>query len=713
MLNAQAHRHYRRCVLASALCIALGIADASASTITVTNCTDHDPGSLRAAVASAMEGDTVDTSTLTCGAITLSTAEIVINRNALTIRSFANGGTTVSGNGNYRVFNHKGSGTLELENLTITNGKYRSGSGNGGCIVSAGSVTLDASTVSNCIVNATDGSAAGGGIAAQATITLNSSTISNNVAESADGQGSNSYGGGLFARAVVVNSSTLHGNRTKNQSGEGPSPAQHDQGGAIFTYGGNSTVSYSTIDNNYSYTDGGAIYVVGGQLTINNSTISNNVSPFGTGAISAASSHATTLSLSNSTVAFNRSFNFGIRSGGPLSLQSSIISDNVNSEGDTADLDCFQCTLSGSNNAIGTFYNVSNGSAAQIQGLFTVTVDPKLAPLGNHGGLTLTRALLPGSPSIARGNDVGGFLHDQRGTGFSRKTGVGLAPWTDIGAYQSQLVDDEVFSNGFELRPTPFNVWVNTLVTSYLRYPRGVTVDTKGDIFIADTGNNAIREIPAGGEYTDLQLVGSGATNLSNPFDVAVDADGNLFVSDSGNNVVKEIMAAGGYTTARTIGSGFHGPDGIVVDTATGNVFLIDNGTSVKEIVAAGGYTTVRTLSSAIGGPLKIALDKNKNIFVGGIGGITELTASSNYATATNLYNVHNADGIAVDGSGNVFFSNYDDAQSVMELTAASGYASVVTLSEFNVPNGIAADVNGNIIVTDTNSSALREIVLH
>jgi hypothetical protein len=41
---------------------------------------------------------------------------------------------------------------------------------------------------------------------------------------------------------------------------------------------------------------------------------------------------------------------------------------------------------------------------------------------------------------------------------------------------------------------------------------------------------------------------------------VAIDANGNVFVADTYNNAVKEILAAGGYTTVNMLGSGFNQP---------------------------------------------------------------------------------------------------------------------------------------------------------
>jgi sugar lactone lactonase YvrE len=77
-----------------------------------------------------------------------------------------------------------------------------------------------------------------------------------------------------------------------------------------------------------------------------------------------------------------------------------------------------------------------------------------------------------------------------------------------------------------------------------------IAVDPQGNIFVADAGNNAIKEVLASSAYTISKVVGSG---FKNPTGVASDAFGNIFVADTGNNAIKEIVAAGGYTTVLTI----------------------------------------------------------------------------------------------------------------------------------------------------------------
>lgn len=431
----------------------------------VTNCADSGTGSLRASVAGAASGDTIDLSnlSLTCGTITLTTAAIPIHQNNLTIKGGSGavfGGIVISGGqngsgGGYRVFVQSGAGTgtgtLELDNLTITKGKYRGAVAVGGCIYSNGSVTLNNSTVDGCLAYATSGNAGGGGIYAGGTVTLNSSVVSNNVAQSS----ANVYGGGLRAVSLVTNSSTIHGNRAQVTPGAQGSDTTQDLGGAAFLFRGNSNIQNSTLDNNFAYGSGGALYVEG-VVTISNSTISGNAVQNGTSAIANYNLHlgGGSTTLSNSTVAFNHTnagyaFALGV-AGQSLALQSSIVANNSNAGGSEYDLICVNCTLTGANNLI-----VKERGTTPPAGFIAASSDPQLVPLSNHGGPTETHALLETSPAVAQGNNSAGLLYDQRGIGFSRKTGFGANAWTDIGAYQRQFVDDEIFYQGMEPSAVP------------------------------------------------------------------------------------------------------------------------------------------------------------------------------------------------------------------------------------------------------------------
>src|SRR6185503_6102650 len=96
----------------------------------------------------------------------------------------------------------------------------------------------------------------------------------------------------------------------------------------------------------------------------------------------------------------------------------------------------------------------------------------------------------------------------------------------------------------------------NTTIGSGLNNLTGVASDAAGNVYVADNGNNAIKEIPAGnGAVVTI------SASFNGPYGVAIDAAGNIYVGDANNNLVKKIPA--GSTTPVAIGSGFNHPTGV------------------------------------------------------------------------------------------------------------------------------------------------------
>jgi uncharacterized protein (TIGR03437 family) len=105
-----------------------------------------------------------------------------------------------------------------------------------------------------------------------------------------------------------------------------------------------------------------------------------------------------------------------------------------------------------------------------------------------------------------------------------------------------------------------------------LAFPLGVTVDSNDNIYIADANNNRVRKV-SGGIITTVAGNGSGTfagdggqavnASLNIPADVAVDFQGNLYVADAGNNRVREVSQAGVISTiAGTDDNGYSGDGG-------------------------------------------------------------------------------------------------------------------------------------------------------
>jgi uncharacterized protein (TIGR03437 family) len=168
--------------------------------------------------------------------------------------------------------------------------------------------------------------------------------------------------------------------------------------------------------------------------------------------------------------------------------------------------------------------------------------------------------------------------------------------------------------------------------------PEGVAADALGNIYIADTLDNAIRKVTPDGLITTLAGTGTpgfsgdgGPANvarLTQPRGVAVDSAGNVYVADSGNNQVRKIDTLGTITTLDTGGS-LSDPRGVAVDRA-GNLYIADTGNRVVRRVSPGALMTTiagngtccysgdggLALDAQLNQPWGVAVDANGNVYV-------------------------------------------------------------------------------------------------
>ena len=165
---------------------AVGLPSLRGATITVINTNDNGPGSLRAAIDSAQDGDTIRFDVSATGTITLTSGEVLVNK-SITISGPGANTLAVDGSHASRVFYIAAGKDVTISGLTISNGKVISDFG-GGIYNDNATLTLSSCTISG---NSIDFGVGGGiyndGVDGSATLTVSNCTISGNAAYLAGG----------------------------------------------------------------------------------------------------------------------------------------------------------------------------------------------------------------------------------------------------------------------------------------------------------------------------------------------------------------------------------------------------------------------------------------------------------------------------------------------------------------------------------------------
>jgi uncharacterized protein (TIGR03437 family) len=258
-----------------------------------------------------------------------------------------------------------------------------------------------------------------------------------------------------------------------------------------------------------------------------------------------------------------------------------------------------------------------------------------------------------------------------------------------------------------------------------LNVPQAVAVDASGNLYIADTGNDRIREVSTSGIITTIAGGGSALTDgvpaiqaeLVGPYDIAIDAAGNLYIADTGTNRIRKVPADGTITTvAGTLTIGFEpgysgdggpatsaelfSPSGVAVD-ATGNIYIADtDNDAIRKVSTKGTITTVA----------------GKQLFPGiGDGGYA---GDGGPATGAELFGPA---GVTVDAAGDLFIADTRN-QRIREVLASgtittvagngtpnySGDGGPATDAELYMPNGVTVAASGGVYIADTGNGRVR-----
>ena len=251
------------------------------------------------------------------------------------------------------------------------------------------------------------------------------------------------------------------------------------------------------------------------------------------------------------------------------------------------------------------------------------------------------------------------------------------------------------------------------------KWPRNSQFDASGNLFVADQGLHIIRKIDANGVVTtvagsvgDAGHSGDGgpatSAKINSPRGVTVDSKGNLYISDTGNNLVRKVDTNGNISTFAGHIGGTNPLDGgpatnaslnfpyqLAVD-ASDNLYIADYGNhSIRKVDVATGI-----ISTYAG---------NRQTSYGGDGG-----------QATNA-SVHGPLGVAFDNSGNLYIAEYEshvirkvDTNGNISTLAGSGSAGYSegqgNSAQFDYPTTLAVDSKGNVYVTDTSNNRIRKI---
>ena len=272
-----------------------------------------------------------------------------------------------------------------------------------------------------------------------------------------------------------------------------------------------------------------------------------------------------------------------------------------------------------------------------------------------------------------------------------------------------------------------------------LYHPGGTAEDASGDVFVADSGDNVVREVTAAGVIRRIAGTGTAGLGITSPFgfpaalssldypqDVAVDAHGNLYIADTYDNRVVKVTPQGRAVTVAGDGTaGYSGdgrlaafaelnePAGVALD-AQGNLYIADSASNV-----------IRRVDARTGIITTVAGDYAAGKASGGLGGFS---GDGGPAASARL---NDPQGVAVDGAGDLFIADtFNNA--IREVTPDGTITTVVnaasagggippaggesngaapTASRLNSPYGVAIDQSTDVLyIADTSNSKIAAV---
>ena len=209
--------------------------------------------------------------------------------------------------------------------------------------------------------------------------------------------------------------------------------------------------------------------------------------------------------------------------------------------------------------------------------------------------------------------------------------------------------------------------------------------------FISQYSNKGIGEVKAGGNG-----VGSAMNQLNFPEKITVDSSGNLFIADYNNNRIQKW--APNSTSGETIISGVINPMDVKIGS-NGDIYVLETG-KVTKWSSTG--TLIGVVSSGISTtPSGMYIDSNLNIFTTGFSDNSVYKSTALNPTAVKLIDnpglnfIHWPEGIVSDSTGNLYISNRNG--NIVKWNSAN--QQIITIISTNGVRDLAINSKGNLIV--------------
>lgn len=237
-------------------------------------------------------------------------------------------------------------------------------------------------------------------------------------------------------------------------------------------------------------------------------------------------------------------------------------------------------------------------------------------------------------------------------------------------------------------------------------YPVGIALDSVGNLYIIDAGNDMIRrltidgnvETVAGSHMQQGFADGPGAeARFFGPLAIVIDSMDNLFVSDTGNGVIRRISPAGSVSTLAGKFGELGSNDGLGSDARFGSLWGLAVDASDNILVADSGSHTIRKV------------DPNGDVTT--IAGIPDDNGSTD--GEANLARFNNPVDIEADGAGGYYIADSRN-QKIRHLSTEGMITTLVrkTDESGSWPFALAVAGDGSVLATDSSSHELFQIGL-